>query len=161
MKTFHARTRAGLAGLGAALGLAVCSLYNPDALFLPGIPLALIWLLILTVTWIWLIIAILRNEDLRKNKVALILSAILVYPLLAPIFAFLDGFIVNSIPISDFSLKYLNESPQFLTLHLPWFFWPQTFRAFLIPSLAAVFLLKDQLSYKKVLNGQRHLGALW
>ncbi|MDR1676949.1 MAG: hypothetical protein LBS44_00995, partial [Deltaproteobacteria bacterium] len=161
MKTFHVRTRAGLAALGAAIGLAVCALYNPDTLLLPGVPLAFVWLLILSITWIWLIVSILRHEDLKKNKVALILSAILIYPLLAPIFAIVDGLIINSLPVSDFTLKYLNESPEFLTIYLPWFFWPQTFMAFLIPPLAAVFLLRLQLRNKKQANGKYHLGALW
>ncbi|MDR2387473.1 MAG: hypothetical protein LBE80_07830, partial [Deltaproteobacteria bacterium] len=149
MKSFHVRTRAGLAGLGAALGLAVTALYDPNINFLPGIPLALVWLIILTVTWIWLVVAIIRNQDLRKNKVSLVLSALLLYPLLAPIFAVVDGLLISGMPISEFSLKYLNESPIFLTNLLPWFFWPQTFMAFLIPPLAAVFLLRDQLAYKK------------
>jgi hypothetical protein len=161
MRTFHVRTRAGLAGLGAALGLAVCSLYDPDTLLLPGVPLAFAWLLILTATWFWLIWAILRNEDMRKNKVALVLSALLLYPLLAPIFALVDGLLVKGLPISDFTLKYINESPEFLTIFLPWFFWPMTILAFLIPPLAAIFLLKDQLSYKKTDPDQYHLGSLW
>ncbi|MDR2367017.1 MAG: hypothetical protein LBF58_02735 [Deltaproteobacteria bacterium] len=161
MKKFHVRTRAGLAGLGAALGLAVCSLYNPDIQLLPGLPLAFVWLLILTVTWVWLIVAILRNENMRKNKVALVLSALLIYPMLAPIFAIVDGIFVQGMPISEFSLKYLSESPEFLTMNLPWFFWPQTFLAFLIPPLAAIFLLKDQLGYRKTDIDRFHLGALW
>ncbi|MDR2302160.1 MAG: hypothetical protein LBF38_08995 [Deltaproteobacteria bacterium] len=161
MKTFHVRTRAGLAGLGAALGLAVSSLYDPNIFLLPGLPLAFVWLIILTVTWIWLIAAIIRNQDLRKNKVSLVLSALLLYPLLAPIFAIVDGLVVSGMPVSEFSLNYLNQSPVFLTQYLPWFFWPQAFMAFLIPPLAAIFLLKDQLGYKKTDPEKYHLGALW
>jgi hypothetical protein len=36
-----------------------------------------------------------------------------------------------------------------------------TILAFLIPPLAAIFLLKDQLSYKKTDPEQYHLGSLW
>ncbi|MDR0620945.1 MAG: hypothetical protein LBJ61_03600 [Deltaproteobacteria bacterium] len=161
VRIFHVRTRAGLAGLGAALGLAVCSLYDPNAYLLPGLPMAFVWLIILTIVWVWLVTAIVRNKDLRKNKVALVLPALLLYPLLGPIFAAVDGLFAQAIPISDFSLKYLNESPVFLTSMMPWFFWPMTFMAFLIPPLAAIFLLKDQLSYRKTEPERYHLGALW
>ncbi|MDR1309635.1 MAG: hypothetical protein LBL95_07050 [Deltaproteobacteria bacterium] len=162
MRTFHVRTRAGLAGLGAALGLAVCSFYNPDAQFLPGVPLALVWLLILAITWLWLVVAVFRNESLRKSRLALALSIVLIYPLLAPVFAILNSFVFNSLPIESFDLHILNESPGFLSKSTPWLVWPQAFMAFLVPPLAAVFLIRDQIiTYRISEPGQRHLGALW
>jgi hypothetical protein len=161
IKTFRIRTRAGLAGLGAAIGLAICSLYNPDDQLLPGLPLALVWLLLLSAIWVWLIVAILRDEELKKTKVALILSILLIYPILAPIFSIVNNFIFNGLPISDFNLTLLNQSPTSLTNHLPWFFWPQTFLAFLIPPLAAIFLLRSQLKNRKKETKKFHPGALW
>ncbi|MDR1111045.1 MAG: hypothetical protein LBP92_10220 [Deltaproteobacteria bacterium] len=162
MRTFHVRTRAGLAGLGAALGLAVCSFYDPDAQFLPGVPLALVWLLILAITWLWLVVAVFRNESLRKSRLALALSIVLIYPLLAPVFAILNSFVFNSLPIESFDLQILNESPGFLSKSTPWLVWPQAFMAFLVPPLAAVFLIRDQIiTYRISKPGQRHLGALW
>ncbi|MDR0355864.1 MAG: hypothetical protein LBJ64_09060 [Deltaproteobacteria bacterium] len=162
MKTFQVKTRAGLAGLGGALGLAVCSLYNPDAMFLPGIPMALVWTIILVLVWIWLVTAIIRHEDMRKNKVSLVLSAILLYPLLAPGFAILELLLFKGQPIYNFNLQILNNSPSFITDIVPWFFWPQALLAFLVPPLASVFLLRDQLvANKNAPAGQRHFGALW
>jgi hypothetical protein len=162
VRLFHVRTRAGLAGLGAAFGLGLCSLYDFDPPFLPGIPLALVWVFILTVVWIWLVAAIVRNKELRKNKVSLVLSALLIYPMLAPVVAILKAFVFEGQGLAGFSMTFLNQQPEFLSNLLPWFFWPQTFLAFLVPPLAAVFLLKDQIStFKQSAPGHRHLGALW
>ncbi|MDR1050900.1 MAG: hypothetical protein LBP95_07445 [Deltaproteobacteria bacterium] len=162
MRTFHVRTRAGLAGLGAALGLAVSSLYNPDGDFWPGIPLALVWVFVLLVVWVWLVAAVLRHEEMRRNKSSLVLSALLLYPVLAPVWGILVHLTVKGLPLDAFGLRELNHSPEFLTNGLPWFFWPQAFLAFLVPPLAALFLLKDQLATsKKGEKTQRHLGALW
>ncbi|MDR1486465.1 MAG: hypothetical protein LBT62_00500 [Deltaproteobacteria bacterium] len=162
MKRFHVRTRAGLAGLGAALGLALCALYQPNAQFLPGIPLSIVWVFILTLTWIWLIVAILRNQDFRKNRVSLVLCALLLYPMFAPIVTIFKTLVFAGADVSTFSMDVLNESPLFITSVVPWFFWPQAVLAFLIPPLASIFLLKDQLAaYKTSEPDSKHLGGLW
>jgi hypothetical protein len=162
MKYFHVRTRAGLAGLGAALALVLCSLYDSNAQFLPGIPMAIVWVFILMLTWFWLIAAIWRNRDLKNNHVSLVLSALLLYPIIAPVVALTKTFSLGGPGLAGFSINVLNESPEFLTNMLPLFIWPQTFLAFLIPLLAAFFLLKDQISaFRASEPGSKHLGGLW
>ncbi|MDR1545989.1 MAG: hypothetical protein LBU12_04620 [Deltaproteobacteria bacterium] len=160
-KMFHVRTRAGLAGLTAVLGLDLAGLYGPDAQFMPDLPLAVVWAVLLVVVWLWLEIAVWRRPDFRKNRVAPILSILLAYPVAAPAFAF-GKFFAGGQDFSTFTLEALNQSPAFLTNALPWFFWPQTLLAFLVPPLAAVFLLGDQIkSFKAAAPDSRHLGGLW
>ena len=162
MRSLHIRTRAGLAGLGAGLGMVVCSLYNGNPPFLPGFPLAIVWAFILVVGWFWLIGAIWRNQEMRKNRVCLVLTALLLYPLFAPLVAALKAFVFEGQGVDGFTMAFLNESPEFLTQTLPWFFWPQAILSFLIPFLAAMFLFKDQISSARSAEpGGKHLGNFW
>ncbi|MDR3204215.1 MAG: hypothetical protein LBV23_05685 [Deltaproteobacteria bacterium] len=162
-KAFRFSTRAGLAAFFAAAGLSFSALYQSDGWFWPGIiPMAAIWVALLSLVWLWLIIAIWRNRDLRKNRVPLVLSALLLYPLISIVTTVLKILIFESLGLKSLTMTLLNESPTFLTETLPWFLWPQAFLAFLIPPLAAVFLLRDHMLINKNTKSERHhYGALW
>ncbi|MDR2442889.1 MAG: hypothetical protein LBE31_05140, partial [Deltaproteobacteria bacterium] len=159
IRLLHVRTRAGLAGLGAALALVLCSFYDPDPQFLPGFPMALVWAFILTVAWLWLILALIRNPILKRRRISLLLAFLLLYPMIGVVAAVLKAFVFDKHGMSGFTMDFLNFQPASITGFRDWFFWPQTLLAFLVPPLAALFLLRDQLTTNK--GSQRHWGGLW
>ena len=175
-KMFRLPTRAGLAALGWAGTFFIDALYGPSLYILDGvaasptaaaagaaassggIPAVLPWAGLLTLVFIWVLVAIWRKLG-RYTAIDIILGIILFYAALGSLWGPISG-IFSSGGALGLSFSTLTTSPDALTAGLPWFLWPMTVMVFFILPLAAFFALWDQGSALRR-KGGRHGGNLF
>lgn len=154
LKFLRLPTRAGLAALFWAGCFFISALYGPDEFLFGNIPAALNWVGLLTLIMLWMGVAIWRKLG-RYRVIDLVLSLVLIYAAFAPVGALITS--VTSGAALNLSFKTLAASPDFITGHLPWVFWPMTITVLLILPFCAFFSLWDQFSAFRR-KGGRHGG---
>ncbi|MGL4209231.1 MAG: hypothetical protein ACRCTY_07565, partial [Candidatus Adiutrix sp.] len=129
-KILKLSTRAGLSAALASFLLFTTALYGPRETIFHSIPTALPYAAILSLAWLWLLVAIV---SIFKNYKPVLITFLLLlaYGALGPLMALVTGLMAN---YKVFSLAALNTSPAFISTHTPWFLWPMTvFLIFLLP----------------------------
>lgn len=150
-------TRAGLASICWGATYVVSAIYGPASTMYHKLPAALIWSGLLSLIMLWVGVAIWRKIG-RYRVIDIILSLILIYAALSPIWALVDNIMAGA--ALNLSFEVLAASPKFITSHLPWYLWPMSITVAVILPLAALFSLWDQCSALKR-RGARHGGNIF
>lgn len=150
-------TRAGLASICWGASYVISAVYGPASTMYHNLPAALIWSGLLSLIMIWVGVAIWRKIG-RYRVIDIILSIILIYAALGPIWALVDNIMAGA--ALNLSFDVLAASPKFITSHLPWYLWPMSVTVALILPLAALFSLWDQCSALRR-RGARHGGNIF
>ncbi|MDR1084973.1 MAG: hypothetical protein LBP22_08985 [Deltaproteobacteria bacterium] len=163
VKFFSLPSRAGLSCLGLTLALAITSMYDPNAHIIPGVGFPAVFSLILFVTWLLVLWAVWRAYGTSKPGVAILLTAVLAYPLLGSglsLYNCLSGFFSGS-EYPDLTISSLNHSPAFVTgvLSAAPVIWPQAVMAILIPLIAAILVIHRQITRITTKKSPRHLAG--
>ncbi len=155
VKFLRLPTRAGLAALAWAGTFVVSALYGPAETVFSSVPAALVWSIVLTMAILWILVAVWRKLG-RYKALALILSILLIYAALSPVWTLaqivLTGYKALSFPD-------LCASPYFISARLPWFIWPMSFCLGALV-LGALLSLWDQCSSLRR-KGARHGGNIF
>lgn len=155
VKFLRLPTRAGLAALAWAGTFAVSALYGPAETVFSSVPAALVWSIMLTAAILWILAAVWRKLG-RYKPLALILSLLLIYAALSPVW------ILTQIVLTGYkalSFSDLCASPHFISAQLPWFIWPMSFCLGAL-ALGALLSLWDQCSSLRR-KGARHGGNIF
>ena len=153
-KIFRLPTRSGLAALGWSATFFIDALYGPSSHILDGIPAVLPWAGLLTLIFIWVLVAIWRKLG-HYTVIDIILGLVLLYAAVGILWAPLDAIISSRALSIDFNV--LTTSPTVISDGLPWVMWPMTIMVFFILPLAVFFALWDQGSALRR-KGGRHGG---